>query len=778
MSIIFCSAFTVLGVRVAPLLRRVRSSCYNRRMETWVELYPPAQRKRTRRARIVASLLFWAVALGGLLFCVLACLRAAPGAERALLRRLLLGAVPCGWACIALQRGLCAPLRRFAAHAEHLRAGERETLHGTVTVTDELMRIRRSIAVRTVLLDDGQTQRRLSIYAPYARLLGAPPREMSLAVAGSYVAAFSPAPPDGPAKRKPGRAVLRALRRFFASLHNYILWALIAVFLCAFAAMRVTDVPAAEKLTVMIDAPAVDEAALAAALDDAKPAGIRLLQVRSFSYAFMETRSLHAADVFIVPASKAAQYLPDFQPLPSGLDGTPYDAGGDTWGLRVYDAAAQRGCADAMIRYDPAEDYYLFFGKESMHTGTTDDAAVRIAQAFLALGGAPAPSEAALSVEAVAGLPADFILGMDVSSLLAEERSGVRYYDFDGAERDLFEILADAGVTHIRVRVWNDPYDAAGNGYGGGNCDVPCAAALGRRAAAAGLKLIVDFHCSDFWADPGKQAPPKAWADMPLDEKADALHAFICESLQTITDAGAEIAMVQIGNETNGFFCGERDWDAIALLMQSGSQAVRASCPGALVALHFTNPERAGAYADYAAQLAARGVDYDVFASSYYPFWHGKLENLRSVLSAVARDYGKRTLVMETSYAYTDEDTDFSGNTISADSKVAKPYPYTVQGQADALRAVIAAAAETDGCLGVVYWEGAWISVGGASWAQNSVRWEKFGSGWASRFAADYDPSDAGRWYGGCAVDNQALFDASGRALPSLRVFSLVRGGR
>ena len=223
-------------------------------MEDWIELYPPSRLKRTRRARIIILLLFCAVALGGLLFCVHFCLRAEPGAERPLLRRLLWTAVPCGWVCIALYRALLAPLRRFAEHAEHMLTGERETLRGTVTVTDELVYIRRSIAVRTLLLDDGAEQRRLSVCAPFARQLGNTPRGMSLAVVHGYVAAFSPAPPDGPAPRRAFRAILRGFRRFFAGFHNYVLWLLLAGFLCAFAAMRVTDVPPAERVTVMIDA--------------------------------------------------------------------------------------------------------------------------------------------------------------------------------------------------------------------------------------------------------------------------------------------------------------------------------------------------------------------------------------------------------------------------------------------------------------------------------------------------------------------------------------------
>ena len=108
--------------------------------------------------------------------------------------------------------------------------------------------------------------------------------------------------------------------------------------------------------------------------------------------------------------------------------------------------------------------------------------------------------EADIYVEPVEGLADDFIKGMDISSVIAEEESDVVYYDAQGNEADLFHILADAGVNYIRVRVWNNPYDKDGNGYGGGNNDVEKAAEIGRRAAACGMKLSVDFHYSDFWA--------------------------------------------------------------------------------------------------------------------------------------------------------------------------------------------------------------------------------------------------------------------------------------
>lgn len=393
--------------------------------------------------------------------------------------------------------------------------------------------------------------------------------------------------------------------------------------------------------------------------------------------------------------------------------------------------------------------------------------------------GLPAPElpQSTLYVKRVENLPDDFILGMDVSSVLAEEASGVVYRGFDGKEQDLFRTLAEAGITHVRVRVWNDPFDENGRGYGGGNCDAAAAAEIGRRAAQYGMKLIVDFHYSDFWADPGKQMVPKAWENLSLADKATALYDYTKESLRRMRDAGAEIGMVQLGNETNGSLCGETRWSAITDLMCAGSRAVREICPEAKIAVHFANPENANAYRSYAYELFLAELDYDVFASSYYPFWHGSLENLASVLTEISENYRKQVMVMETSYAYTGEDSDFSANTISDGSAVAKNYPYTVQGQANAVRDVIETVAGVPNGIGVCYWEGAWISVGTESREQNEALWERYGSGWASSFASGYDPDDAGKYCGGCAVDNQALFDPQGKPLESLRLFRLLRDG-
>lgn len=395
--------------------------------------------------------------------------------------------------------------------------------------------------------------------------------------------------------------------------------------------------------------------------------------------------------------------------------------------------------------------------------------------------GAEAVSES-LYVKKVENLPEDFIFGMDVSSVLAEEASGVKYYDFDGNETDLFRLLADNGINYIRVRIWNDPYDGNGNGFGGGNCDIRTAVEIGRRATACGMKLLADFHYSDFWADPGKQMVPRAWAGMDIDEKEEALYQFTLDCMKQFREAGVDVGMVQLGNETNGAMSGEKIWRDIAHLMDAGSRAVREIYPDALIALHFANPENTDSYRTYASKMAYYEqyglIGYDVFATSYYPYWHGTLDNLSEILTEISETYGKKVMVMETSYAFTGEDSDFSANTIGDGGNVVKDYPFTPQGQANCIRNITDTVVNrTPAGIGVCYWEGAWITVGRNSREENQEKWEKYGSGWASSYAAVYDPADAGKYYGGSAVDNQAFFEADGKPLESLKVFRLMRTG-
>ena len=366
---------------------------------------------------------------------------------------------------------------------------------------------------------------------------------------------------------------------------------------------------------------------------------------------------------------------------------------------------------------------------------------------------------------------------MDISTVIAEEKSGVVYRDFNGSEQDIFKTLKQSGVNYVRVRVWNDPFDADGNSYGGGGNDAATAAEIGKRAAEYGIKTFVDFHYSDFWADPSKQMVPKAWAGMDIDTKAEALYSFTKESLEMMIDAGADVGMVQIGNETTGSMWGEYSWDNITKLMRSGSKAVREVDPEILVAVHFTNPEQPGKYEKYAKILAENDVDYDVFASSYYSFWHGTLENLTTLLKKISEEYGKYVMVAEMSYPYTLEDGDDFANTISENAN-GSGYPVSVQGQADGISDIIKAVHSVgEKGIGVCYWEPAWIPVPGNNYEERFKLWEKFGSGWASSYATEYDPKDAGAYYGGSSWDNQALFAHDGTALESLKTFGYVYTG-
>lgn len=387
--------------------------------------------------------------------------------------------------------------------------------------------------------------------------------------------------------------------------------------------------------------------------------------------------------------------------------------------------------------------------------------------------------ESDIHVEPVADISDDFICGMDASSVLAEENSGVTYYNYEGEEQDVFMTLAQSGVNYIRLRVWNDPYDENGNGYGGGNNDVATAIELGKRATRYGMKVCIDFHYSDFWADPKRQHPPKAWENMSSDEKSDALYTFTRESLTEILDAGVNVGMVQIGNEINNGMSGETTLSAVMKLLSSGSRAVReiseAYGTDILIAVHYTDIQEANKIDRIASNLAGHNVDYDIFAFSYYPFWHGTLENMQTVTKNIQEKYGKKVVIAETSYCYTSEDGDGCANSVTGTDDLVEGYPATVQGQASMIRDICAAANEA-GAIGVFYWEGVWVPVGKAS-ADNSSIWEKFGSGWASSYAADYDPEDAGLYYGGCSWDNQAMFDFDGHPLASLNVFKYLKYG-
>ena len=397
-----------------------------------------------------------------------------------------------------------------------------------------------------------------------------------------------------------------------------------------------------------------------------------------------------------------------------------------------------------------------------------------------------------LNITKVADLSNDFIMGMDISSIISLFDSGVIFKDEQGKTisnvTDFCKLLAVNGITHIRVRVWNNPYDSQGNGYGGGNNDVAKAKLIADGCRAAGIKMLVDFHCSDLWTDPGKQMVPKAWTGYTLEQKKSALKDFIKDSLNQIDPNKDTVAMVQVGNETTTGFIGETSVANMCTLFSSGIEGGKEYNSEVKTVIHVTNPEK-GNVTKWAKNLNENSVNYDIIATSYYPYWHGTLDNLKSEFKKVKSTYGKDVMVAETSYAYTLNDSDGHDNTVRVGNNDTGGFitePFNEQGQATAIRNLIAAVNEVGG-LGVYYWEPAWLTVGDTTGltgeaydqqaAANQAKWEQFGSGWASSFAAEYDAKDAGKWYGGAAVDNEAMFYPDGRPTPALHVWNYVKTG-
>lgn len=400
--------------------------------------------------------------------------------------------------------------------------------------------------------------------------------------------------------------------------------------------------------------------------------------------------------------------------------------------------------------------------------------------------------DAPIDVTKVNNLSSDFIMGMDISSMISELQSGVVYRDYDGNELttldDICRFIKEQGINHIRVRVWNDPYDANGNGYGGGNNDVAKAKEFADACRNAGLKMLVDFHCSDLWTDPGKQQEPKAWKGYTLEQKKEALNTYITESLNTIDPSKDVVDMVQVGNETTGGFIGETNVSNMCVLFSAGAAGVEMYNPDVKVVIHVESPHK-GTMVTWAGNLQDNNVDYDILATSYYPYWHGTLDNLKQQFETVKNTYCKDVMVAETSYAYTLEDSDGHANTVRVgnnDNGADTTEPFTEQGQATAIRNLINTVNEAGG-LGVYYWEPAWLTVGNtkgltgdaynAQVKENQEKWEKYGSGWASSYANEYDSKDAGKWYGGSAVDNEAMFYPDGTATPALHVWNYVKTG-
>ena len=372
------------------------------------------------------------------------------------------------------------------------------------------------------------------------------------------------------------------------------------------------------------------------------------------------------------------------------------------------------------------------------------------------------------------------IRGMDISSYDALEQAGVKFYGDNGYQLPLMKILADHGINYIRLRIWNDPSKQVSWGWGGGDCDEAHELAIAKEAAQYGINVMIDFHYSDWWSDPGTQAIPAAWKGENHQQLCDSMTKWTEKVLTDFKNAGAHVGMVQIGNEiTNGFmdvFKSRNDggtykdvWDnaqdaqKLCDYLNAGAKGVRAVNPNALIAVHIETP-KADKYEDIMNVLQAHNVDYDVLGSSFYPYWQGldKQSDFNDLKQCeqLAKEHGKYFAVLETAWPFTLEDSDGCKNNIGpSDTNISKLYPISPQGQADELEDVYSTVMSNDNGLGAFYWEPAWIAVkaGTDNWNNyNSPANKKYGteSGW----------------------DNQALFDDHGNPLGSLDVYNKMCG--
>ena len=362
------------------------------------------------------------------------------------------------------------------------------------------------------------------------------------------------------------------------------------------------------------------------------------------------------------------------------------------------------------------------------------------------------------------------ILGIDVSTYLEELAHGAKYYD-GNREIDPLDAFAANGVNYMRIRVWNDPYSPEGEPYLAGTADIDNYVKLARLAKSKGYHPYMDLHYSDFWADPGKQYIPKAWADYSLDEMAEAVYSFTRQCLETAVQEGVAPEMIQVGNEiTNGILWpvgkleidGKRgNYEAFATLISAGCRACREVLPEAKIMLHLERSNDKEVYREFFGEMEARCVEYDVIGASYYPFWHGLPEELFDNLRECRR-FGKEIMIAELGYGFTTEGYFLGGKEcrLVVDESLSRVpgftdiYPMTPEGQRDFIHYVIKRARE-EGVDGVFYWEPLWIPGEGICWASEA----------GQRYIHEEGKSTHNEWA------NQCLFDYQGRKLPAFDEF-------
>jgi arabinogalactan endo-1,4-beta-galactosidase len=334
------------------------------------------------------------------------------------------------------------------------------------------------------------------------------------------------------------------------------------------------------------------------------------------------------------------------------------------------------------------------------------------------------------------------IVGDDLSFAVQEAAVGNTYRD-RGVTALPEQILRDHGSNYVRLRLWNDPP--------GGYSNLDSVLAMARRAKAAHLRILLDFHYSDFWADPQKQPTPAAWEGQDLATLAQTVRSYTRDVLDRLRAQGTPASMVAIGNEIrNGMLwpTGQLDWEAgtgwdnLGTLLRAGAAgASDARGPRPRIMIHFDQGGDNAFSRTFFDNVVAQHVPFDVIGLSYYPFWHGTMTQLRGNVDDLAVRYDRDVMLAETQYGWTLEQGDATGNFLWEQSQVVPGYPATPGGQVSFvsdLSSILAAVPGGHGA-GIFYWQPEWIP----------------GVGWS--------PGE------GTPNDNLTMFDFDGDALPGVQ---------
>lgn len=361
----------------------------------------------------------------------------------------------------------------------------------------------------------------------------------------------------------------------------------------------------------------------------------------------------------------------------------------------------------------------------------------------------------------------DYIKGMDLSTLIEVENCGGKFYDH-GKPGDAIEILKRYGMNMVRLRLWNDPYSEDGEPYGAGTNDLDTTIRMAARLKKAGIDWMLDLHYSDFWADPGKQTVPKAWRGMSPEELEKAVYAYTLSVMNKLREEGLMPKITAVGNEiTNGLlwpYGRVPNFENIVRFLNAGIRAVREAAPDVKVMLHLDNGGNNKLYRRwFDSYFAAGGADFDQIGLSYYPFWHGTLQDLKDNMHDLALRYHKDMIVAEVSMGHTLDDyaayeklepEQRKGMATKLALAERVPYPMTPEGQRRFMQDVMELIRDVpeDRGKGFVYWEAGWIPVPGSGWANDA----------ALAYTGEKGP-------GGNEWANQALFDYDGNVLPALK---------